>query len=76
MRAFLLEHEISLGQQMISFVGGCSVLLGRYCEPGEPCTDVVLRRPGLRSALLQSLIPWIKPQSRYERLDDDRQENG
>ncbi len=68
MRAFLLEHEISLGQQLISFVGGCSVLLGRYCEPGDPCTDVVLCRPGLRSALLKFLIPWIKPESRYERL--------
>ena len=53
MRAFLLEHEISLGQEQITFVGGCSVLLGRYCEPGAPCTDAVLWRGGVRSAIFQ-----------------------
>lgn len=71
MRAFLMEHEISLGQDQISFVGGCSVLLGRYCEPGEPCTDVVLWRPGLRSAIFKSVLPWIKPDSTFERVITD-----
>jgi hypothetical protein len=68
MRAFLLEHEIARQQKMIFFVGGCSILLGRYCEPGEICTDVVLARPGLRSAMFKRLLPLVKQKSRYERL--------
>jgi len=71
MRCFLLEHEIARQQKMLFFVGGCSILLGRYCEPGEVCTDVVLARPGLRSALFKRMLPLLKPKSRYERLAQD-----
>ncbi len=71
MRAFLLEHEISRQQTMIKFVGGCSILLGRYCEPGEYCADVVLSRPCLRSSVFQTVLPFIKPESRYERIGAD-----
>ena len=39
MRAFMLEHEIARKQELIHFVGGTSVLLRRYCQPIEPCTD-------------------------------------
>ena len=68
MRCFLLEHEIARQQKMLYFVGGCSILLGRYCEPGEICTDVVLARPGVRSTLFKTMLPLVKPKSRYERL--------
>ena len=68
MRAYLLEHEIARRQQLISFVGGCSVLLGRYCQPGEFCTDIILARPCLRSGIFKSVIPFVKPESRYERI--------
>ncbi len=68
MRAFLLEHEIARQQKMLFFVGGCSILLGRYCEPGEICTDVILARPGVRSAIFKTMLPLLKPKSRYERL--------
>ena len=47
MRAFMLEHEIGLGQESINFVGGSSLLLRRYCEPIEPCTDIFIWKPGL-----------------------------
>jgi hypothetical protein len=56
MRAFMLEHEIKIGQHTVSFVGGCSLLLGRYCEP-ETRTDMLLTRPGLRSKLFKKLVP-------------------
>jgi hypothetical protein len=73
MRCFLLEHEIARQQKMLFFVGGCSILLGRYCEPGEICTDVVLARPGVRSALFKRMLPLLKPKSRYERLAQEGQ---
>jgi hypothetical protein len=68
MRCFLLEHEIARQQRLLVFVGGCSILLGRYCEPGEVCTDVVLARPGVRSTLLKTMLPLLKTKSRYQQL--------
>jgi hypothetical protein len=56
MRAFMLEHEIALGQKTVSFVNGCSALLARYCSQGESCTDIYLSRPGLRSRLFTALV--------------------
>jgi hypothetical protein len=44
MRAFLLEHEIGVGQKYLEFVGGCSVLLQRYCSPGEKVVDLLVSR--------------------------------
>jgi hypothetical protein len=44
MRAFLLEHEIEAGQKYLEFVGGCSLLLERYCTPGEPVVDLLATR--------------------------------
>ena len=43
MRAFVLEHEIGRKQHLINFVGGSSLLLRRYCEPIEACTDILSR---------------------------------
>lgn len=48
MRAFLLEHEISLGQKYIVFVGGCSALLERYCNPTESVVDLLVTRHSVR----------------------------
>jgi hypothetical protein len=41
MRAFLLEHEIGAGQKYLEFVGGCSVLLERYCSPDQQVVDLL-----------------------------------
>ena len=43
MRAFLLEHEIGLKQELINFVAGSSLLLRRYCEPLEPSPIFLFR---------------------------------
>jgi hypothetical protein len=68
MRAYLLEHEISIKQQRIEFVGGSSPLLGRYCRPVETCTDIFVSRPGLRSSLFLRLLPPAKLRSILERV--------
>jgi Acetyltransferase (GNAT) domain len=65
MRAFMLEHEIALKQELIHFIGGTSLLLGRYCQPSEPCTDAFFWRPCLRAALTNMVIPRLKPKSFY-----------
>jgi hypothetical protein len=63
MRAFMLEHEIGLKQESINFVGGTSLLLRRYCQPIEQCTDIFLGRPCLRAAICQCVIPRTRPAS-------------
>ncbi len=68
MRAFMLEHEIGLKQELINFVGGSSLLLRRYCEPLEPCTEVFLAKPGLRTSLFEMAASRLFPGSVYERL--------
>jgi hypothetical protein len=68
MRAFLLEHEIGLKQELINFVGGSSLLLRRYCEPIEPCTDIFFSKPGLRSNFFETLAKRVQSGSVYERL--------
>ncbi len=65
MRAFMLEHEIACEQEFIHFIGGTSLLLRRYCEPSEPCTDAFFRRSCLRSKLTNLVIPRLKPESFY-----------
>jgi hypothetical protein len=49
MRAFLLEHEIGIGQKYIVFVGGCSALLERYCNPSESVVDLLVTRYSIRA---------------------------
>jgi hypothetical protein len=68
MRAFMLEHEIARGQELINFVGGSSLLLRRYCEPLEACTDVFIAKPGLRSDFFEMLARQVRSGSVYERL--------
>ena len=68
MRAFMLEHEIGLKQESINFVGGSSLLLRRYCEPIEPCTEIFLAKPGLRTGLFEIAASRLFPGSVYERL--------
>jgi hypothetical protein len=68
MRAFMLEHEIGRKQELINFVGGSSLLLRRYCEPIEPCTDVFIAKPGLRSSFFEMLAKQVQSGSVYERL--------
>jgi hypothetical protein len=68
MRAFLLEHEIGQKQELINFVGGSSLLLRRYCEPIEPCTDIFFSKPGLRSNLFETMAKRVHAGSVYERL--------
>lgn len=70
MRAFMLEHEIERRQEFIHFVGGCSLLLRRYCRPVEVCTDVFLWRPCLRATLLKIVTPPERLKSVYERADN------
>jgi hypothetical protein len=68
MRAFLLEHEIDLKQGLINFVAGSSLLLRRYCEPLEPCTDLFISKPGLRSQFFEMVASRVQSGSVYERL--------
>jgi hypothetical protein len=74
MRAFMLEHEIACQQELINFIGGCSLLLRRYCQPVELCTDVLLLRPCLRATLSMLVTPHLKQRSVYERLKTDSEE--
>jgi hypothetical protein len=68
MRAFMLENEIARKQRLINFVGGSSLLLRRYCEPLEPCTDFFVAKPGLRSDFFEMLARHVRSGSVYERL--------
>jgi hypothetical protein len=68
MRAFLLEHEIGLKQELINFVAGSSLLLRRYCEPLELCTDLFISKPGLRSQFFEMVASRVQSGSVYERL--------
>jgi hypothetical protein len=68
MRAFMLEHEIGLAQHSINFVGGSSLLLRRYCEPIEPCTDIFVGKDCLRSRFFEMLAKRARSGSVYERL--------
>ena len=68
MRAFMLEYEIGRQQQLINFVGGSSLLLRRYCEPLEPCTDILVSKAGLRSTFFAMLARNARTGSVYDRL--------
>jgi len=68
MRAYMLEHEIASRQQFINFVGGSSLLLGRYCQPAGPSTDIFLWRPCLRATLAKLVTPRMKQESIYTRV--------
>ena len=68
MRAFLLEHEIGRRQELINFVGGSSLLLRRYCEPIEPCTDIFIWKPCLRAQFFEMVATHVQSGSVYERL--------
>jgi hypothetical protein len=63
MRAFLLEHEIGVGQKCITFVGGCSALLERYCEPNEQVADLLVTRPSIRGWCLKKAIGSFRDQT-------------
>jgi hypothetical protein len=67
-RAFMLEHEIGRKQRLINFVGGSSLLLRRYCEPIEPCTDIFIWKPCLRARFFEIAATRVKSGSVYERL--------
>jgi hypothetical protein len=69
MRAFLLEHEIGLKQEMINFVAGSSLLLRRYCEPLEPLSDLFISKPGLRTRFFEMVARHVQSGSVYERLN-------
>jgi hypothetical protein len=68
MRAFMLENEIARKQELVNFVGGTSVFLGRYCRPIEPVTDLFFWRPCLRATLLKIVTPYLRGKSVYERI--------
>jgi hypothetical protein len=67
----MLEHEIACKQELIHFVGGTSLLLRRYCQPIELCTDAFVWRPCLRAALTNWVIPRLKPKGFYTLVKDD-----
>jgi hypothetical protein len=68
MRAFMLEHEIGRRQELINFVGGSSLLLRRYCEPIEPCTEIFVWKPCLRARFFEMAATRVQSGSVYERL--------
>jgi len=59
MRAFLLEYEIAIGQKHLVFVGGCSALLERYCNPSESVVDLLVTRYSLRGACFKRAIRML-----------------
>jgi hypothetical protein len=80
MRAFLLEHEIGAGMKYITFVGGCSALLERYCRPPEAVLDLLVIRSSMRSWCLRKAIgglcdrsfnQWIYLQTSQRHLVND-----
>ncbi len=73
MRAFLLEYEIELKQEMINFVAGSSLLLRRYCEPLEPCTDLFISKPCLQTQFFEMVSRHVQSGSVYERLNPGAQ---
>ena len=56
MRAFLLEHEIEAGQKCLEFVGGCSLLLERYCSPDEQVVDLLVTRSTIDGWCLKQAV--------------------
>jgi hypothetical protein len=56
MRAFTLENEIAAGQKYITFVGGSSALLERYCTPDELVIDLVVSRGSIRGRCLKRAV--------------------
>jgi hypothetical protein len=68
MRAFMLEHEIGRRQELINFVGGSSLLLRRYCEPIEPCTEIFVWKQCLRARFFELAATRVASGSVYERL--------
>jgi hypothetical protein len=56
MRAFLLEHEIAAGQKYLEFVGGCSLLLQRYCSPSKQVVDLLVTRFSIRGWCLKQAV--------------------
>ena len=68
MRAFMLEHEIGHKQELINFVGGSSLLLRRYCEPIEPCTEIFVWKQCLRARFFELAATRVASGSVYERL--------
>jgi hypothetical protein len=68
MRAFFLEHEIACKQEVINFVGGSSLLLRRYCEPIEPCTEIFVWKQCLRARFFELAATRVASGSVYERL--------
>jgi hypothetical protein len=73
--AVMLEHEIEHKQELIHFVGGTSLLLRRYCQPIESCTDAFFWRPGLRATLTNWVIARLKPKGLYTLVKAETKEN-
>jgi hypothetical protein len=69
------EHEIDHKQELIHFVGGTSLLLGRYCQPIASCTDAFFRRPHLRATLTNWVIPRMKPKGLYTLVKAGTEDN-
>jgi hypothetical protein len=63
MRALLLEQEIGAGQKSIKFVGGCSALLARYCDPNETIADLVVARHSIRGWCLKKAVERFRDQT-------------
>jgi hypothetical protein len=64
----MLEHEIGHKQELINFVGGSSLLLRRYCEPIEPCTEIFVWKQCLRARFFELAATRVASGSVYERL--------
>ena len=60
-------------QELINFVAGSSLLLRRYCEPLEPCTDLFISKPCLRSKFFEMVARHVQSGSVYERLNPGAQ---
>lgn len=63
MRSYFLEHEVERGAKKLIYYGGTPHSMGNSFER-EEVTDLIVRRPSLRSKAVYSalrLLAWLRP---------------
>jgi hypothetical protein len=64
MRSFLIEHEIAIGMQKLSFEGGTPHSM-RHSFLSEEAMDIVVMNRSLPVFLLLSMARWLRPEKNF-----------